>query len=96
MAGIVALLPDELLQTVADMVRQSCPELDLTRIEDLDMKHICEQQPVNFLDQLLNELHDVCDMFGLIDETKVIKKQIGDVEIEYYAADWMEGEKKVW
>jgi len=96
LAGIVALLPDELLETVSEMVKQSCPEMDLTQIDELDMKHIIEAQPDNFLDQLLQELHDVCDMFGLIDETKIIKKVVNGVEIEIYAADWMEGEKKVW
>jgi len=96
LAGIVALLPDELKETVAQMVKQSCPDLDLNRIDDPDMKHICEEQPDNFLDQLLNELHDVCDMFGLIDETKIIRKVVNGVEVEIYAADWMQGDKKTW
>ena len=96
LAGIVALLPDELLQTVAEMVKQSCPEMDLMNIDDKDMKHIIESQPDNFLDQLLQELHDVCDMFGLIDETKIIRKVVDGVEIEIYAADWMQGKKVTW
>jgi len=96
LAGIVALLPDELKATVADMVKQSCPDLDLNRIDDADMKHICEQQPDNFLDQLLNELHDVCDMFGLIDENKIIRRVVNGVEVEIYASDWMQGEKTQW
>merc|ERR1712193_155962 len=84
LAGIVALLPDELLQTVSEMVKASCPEMDLTKIDDLGMKHIIESQPDNFLDQLLQELHDVCDMFGLIDESKIIRKVVNGVEIEIY------------
>jgi len=96
LAGIVALLPDELLQTVSEMVKASCPEMDLTKIDDLGMKHIIESQPDNFLDQLLQELHDVCDMFGLIDESKIIRKVVNGVEIEIYAADWMDGDKKQW
>lgn len=97
LVGIVGLMPDELLDTIAQMVRESCPELDLIRILDADMKEIMEAQPVNFIDQLLKELHDVCDMFGLVDESKIIKVMGPDgVEIEIYAADWMDGEKKTW
>jgi len=96
LAGIIALLPDELLQTVSEMVKKSCPEMDLTQVDDADMKHIIESQPDNFLDQLLQELHDVCDMFGLIDETKIIRKVVNGVEIEIYAADWMQGKKVEW
>jgi hypothetical protein len=60
------------------------------------MKHICEQQPDNFLDQLLEELHNVCDMFGLIDESKIITKNIGGVEVQIYAADFLKGKKVEW
>jgi len=94
--AIMNLMPDELEQSIAEMVKQSCPELDLTRIEEADMKKTLEEQPETFIDQLIKELHDVCDMFGLIDETKVIKQVINGVEVEIYAADWMNGEKKQW
>merc|ERR1711935_770862 len=59
LVGIVGLMPDELLNTIALMVQESCPELDLVRILDADMKAIMENQPENFIDQLLKELHDV-------------------------------------
>jgi len=95
-AAIMNLMPDELEQSIAEMVKQSCPELDLTRIEEAEMKKTLEDQPEAFIDQLIKELHDVCDMFGLIDETKVIKQNINGVEVEIYAADWMNGEKKQW
>lgn len=94
--AIMNLMPDELEQSISEMVKQSCPELDLTRIEEADMKATFEDQPETFIDQLIKELHDVCDMFGLIDETKVIKQVINGVEVEIYAADWMNGEKKQW
>jgi len=96
LAGIVGLLPDDLKTTVADMVKQSCPDLDLNKIDDPNMKVICEKQPDNFLDQLLEELHNVCEMFGLIDETKIITKNIGGVEVQFYAADFLEGKKVEW
>merc|ERR1712168_933820 len=95
-AAIMNLMPDELEQSIAEMVKQSCPELDLTQIETPEMKKTLEEQPETFIDQLIKELHDVCDMFGLIDETKVIKQVINGVEVEIYAADWMNGEKKQW
>merc|ERR1711934_566987 len=95
-SAIMNLMPDELEQSIAAMVQQSCPELDLTQIETAEMKKTLEEQPETFLDQLIKELHDVCDMFGLIDETKVIKQVINGVEVEIYAADWMNGEKKEW
>lgn len=95
-AGIMALMPDDLAASIAQMVKESCPELDLLQIDTAAMKAIVEEQPENFLDQLIKELHDVCDMFGLIDETKVIKKMINGIEVEIYAADWLQGEKKVW
>lgn len=96
LAGIVNLLPDELLETVAEMVKQSCPDMDLTKIETQEMKECVERQPDNFLDQLLNELHDVCEMFGLIDETKIVKRVVNGVEVEIYAADWMDSKKVEW
>jgi hypothetical protein len=95
-AAIMNLMPDELEQSISEMVKQSCPELDLTRIEEEEMKQTLEEQPEAFIDQLIKELHDVCDMFGLIDETKVIKQVINGVEVEIYAADWFNGEKKEW
>jgi len=95
-AAIMNLMPDELEQSIAEMVLESCPELDLTKIETAEMKKTLEEQPEAFVDQLIKELHDVCDMFGLIDETKVIKQVINGVEVEIYAADWMNGEKKQW
>merc|ERR1712071_383950 len=57
LSAIMSLMPDELEQSIAQMVKESCPE----------MKAIIEEQPANFIDQLIRELHDVCDMFGLID-----------------------------
>jgi len=96
MVGILSLMPDELLNTIAAMVKESCPELNLITIDTEEMKQVFEDQPVNFIDQLLGELHDVCDMFGLIDETKIVKVMSGGVEIEMYAADWMKGEKVQW
>lgn len=95
-AAIMNLMPDELEQSIAEMVKQSCPELDLTRVEEPEMKKVIEEQPEAFIDQLIKELHDVCDMFGLIDETKVIKQVINGVEVEIYAADWMNGKKETW
>ena len=101
LSAIVSLLPDELLETCADMVMASCPELDLMQIETLQMKAIVEEQPTNFLDQLIQELHDVCEMFGLIDETKIntiMTKNIDgeEIEVDIYADDWMHGEKVQW
>jgi len=101
LVAIVSLLPDELLETCADMVMQSCPELDLMQIDDVQMKAIVEEQPANFLDQLIQELHDVCEMFGLIDDSKIntiMTKNIDgeEIEVDIYADDWMHGEKVQW
>merc|ERR1712066_502928 len=95
-SAIMNLMPDELEQSIAAMVQQSCPELDLTQIETAEMKKTLEEQPETFLDQLIKELHDVCDMFGLIDESKVITKVINGVEVQIYEADWAQGEKVQW
>ena len=101
LSAILALFPDELLETCADMVMQSCPELDLTEIDTPEMKAVVEEQPVQFLDQLIEELHDVCEMFGLIDEDMIdtiMTKNIDgeEVEVDIYSHDWTESEKKVW
>lgn len=100
LSALMGLMPDELAQSIAQMVKESCPELDLLRIDTEVMKAIVEEQPDNFIDQLIKELHDVCDMFGLIDKSKVTKKIIGEgenaVEVEIYEADWAQGEKVQW
>merc|ERR1711981_262568 len=96
LSALMGLMPDELAQSISQMVKESCPELDLLRIDTEEMKQIVEEQPINFLDQLIKELHDVCDMFGLIDANKVTKKMIGGVEVEIYEADWAQGEKVQW
>merc|ERR1711981_760445 len=97
LSSLMGLMPDELAQPIAQMVKESCPELDLLRIDTEVMKAIVEEQPDNFIDQLIKELHDVCDMFGLIDKSKVTKKIVGEgenaVEVEIYEADWAQGEK---
>jgi len=92
----MGLMPDELEQSIAQMVKESCPELDLIQVDTPEMKQIIEEQPENFIDQLIRELHDVCDMFGLIDDSKVITKVINGVEVQIYADDWFQGEKKQW
>merc|ERR1712173_228443 len=61
-AAIMGLMPDELAQSISAMVQESCPELDLIQIETESMKAIVEEQDPKFLDQLIRELHDVCDM----------------------------------
>merc|ERR1711881_701613 len=100
LSALMGLMPDELAQSIAQMVKESCPELDLLRIDTEVMKAIVEEQPDNFIDQLIKELHDVCDMFGLIDKSKVTKKIVGEgenaVEVEIYEADWAQGEKVQW
>merc|ERR1711963_1388204 len=92
--AIMSLMPDDLKDTIADMVQASCPELDLIRVDE--MKEVIEEQPVNFIDQLIKELHDVCDMFGLIDPTKVTTVNIEGVEVDFYAADWHQRQKVEW
>merc|ERR1712195_255572 len=94
LSAIMSLMPDELEQSIAQMVKESCPEMDLIQVDTPEMKAIIEEQPANFIDQLIRELHDVCDMFGLIDESKVITKVINGVEVQIYAKDWFQGEKK--
>jgi hypothetical protein len=96
LSALMGLMPDELEQSIAEMVKESCPELDLIQVDTAEMKAIIEEQPENFIDQLIRELHDVCDMFGLIDESKVVTKVINGVEVQIYAADWAQGEKKQW
>lgn len=96
LAALMGLMPDDLEETISEMVKESCPELDLIDIDTPEMKAIVEEQPDNFIDQLLKELHDVCDMFGLIDESKVYTKMVNGVEIQFYAADWHSGEKVEW
>jgi len=61
-----------------------------------DMKKTFEDQPRNFLEQLLKELHDVCDMFGLIDEDKMITTVVNGVEIQMYSDDYLSSGKKEW
>ena len=41
-SAIMNLMPDELEQSIAAMVQQSCPELDLTQIETAEMKKTLE------------------------------------------------------
>jgi len=96
LSAIMGLMPDELEQSIAQMVKESCPELDLIQVDTPEMKAIIEEQPENFIDQLIRELHDVCDMFGLIDDSKVFTKTIDGVEVQIYADDWYQGEKKQW
>ena len=96
LSAIMSLMPDELEQSIAQMVKESCPELDLIQVDTPEMKQIIEEQPENFIDQLIRELHDVCDMFGLIDDSKVVTKVINGVEVQIYADDWFKGEKKQW
>merc|ERR1711993_86257 len=88
LSSLMGLMPDELEQSIAEMVKESCPELDLIQVDTPEMKAIIEEQPENFIDQLIRELHDVCDMFGLIDESKVVTKVINGVEVQIYADDW--------
>merc|ERR1712048_1390581 len=95
-AAIMGLMPDELAQSISDMVQESCPELDLIQIETESMKAIVEEQDPKFLDQLIRELHDVCDMFGLIDSSKMVTKNINGVEVQIYEADWEKGQKVEW
>jgi len=95
-AGIMGLMPDELAQSISAMVQESCPELDLIQIETESMKKIVEEQDPKFLDQLIRELHDVCDMFGLIDSSKMVTKNINGVEVQIYDADWEKGQKVQW
>merc|ERR1712079_876889 len=95
-AGIMGLMPDELAQSISAMVQESCPELDLIQIETESMKAIVEEQDPKFLDQLIRELHDVCDMFGLIDSSKMVTKNINGVEVQIYDADWEKGQKVQW
>ena len=95
-AGIMGLMPDELAQSISAMVQESCPELDLIQIETESMKAIVEEQDPKFLDQLIRELHDVCDMFGLIDSSKMVTKNINGVEVQIYDADWEKGQKVEW
>merc|ERR1712154_253389 len=92
-AAIMGLMPDELAQSISAMVQESCPELDLIAIDTPAMKAIVEEQDPKFLDQLIRELHDVCDMFGLIDANKVRTFEKDGVEVQIYDADWTEGEK---
>lgn len=94
--GIVGLMPDELLESVAEMVQESCPELNLMSLETADMKVIFEQQDVKFINQLMEELHMVCEMFGLIAEDKVMTKNVGGVEVQFYAEDYTSGPKVEW
>lgn len=94
--GIIGLMPDELLETIALMVQESCPELDMMDIESEAMKKIFEDQPDNFTDQLMKELHDVCDMFGLIAEDKIMSKMVDGVEVQFVANDWAEGPVRDW
>lgn len=96
LVALMGLMPDDLEETISEMVKESCPELDLIDIMTPEMKTIVEAQPENFIDQLLKELHDVCDMFGLIDESKVFTKNVNGVEIQFYASDWHSGEKVEW
>jgi len=98
LAGLVGLLPDELLADVALMVKDSCPDLNLMSIETAEMKTVVEAQPTAFVFQLIDELHEICDIFGLIDESKIMTKQIEgtDIELQVYAEDWMSGEKVKW
>jgi len=95
-AAIMGLMPDELAQSISAMVQESCPELDLIQIETESMKAIVEEQDPKFLDQLIRELHDVCDMFGLIDSSKMVTKNINGVEVQIYDADWEKGQKVQW
>jgi ribosomal protein L31E len=95
-AAIMGLMPDELAQSISAMVQESCPELDLIQIETESMKAIVEEQDPKFLDQLIRELHDVCDMFGLIDSSKMVTKNINGVEVQIYDADWEKGQKVEW
>jgi len=95
-AGIMGLMPDELAQSISAMVQESCPELDLIAIDTPEMKRTVEEQDPKFLQQLIQELHDVCDMFGLIDSSKVTTKNINGVEVQIYEADWEQGEKVQW
>jgi len=94
--AIMSLMPDDLKETIADMVQASCPELDLIQAETAEMKAVIEEQPVNFIDQLIKELHDVCDMFGLIDPTKITTVNINGVDVDFYAHDWYNGDKVEW
>merc|ERR1712021_321319 len=94
--GILGLMPDELLESVAEMVQASCPELDLMDIDNVSMKTIFEQQDYKFIDQLIAELHQVCDMFGLVAEEKMMTKMVNGVEIQFYADDYLEGPKVEW
>jgi len=97
MVALMNLMPDELKETLAKMVQDSCPELDLLTIETAEMEKVVSEQPDNFIDQLIQELHDVCDMFGLIDADKVTTYTAADgTEIEFYAADWHQGKKVEW
>merc|ERR1712179_9506 len=95
-AAVMGLMPDELAQSISAMVQESCPELDLIQIETESMKAIVEEQDPKFLDQLIRELHDVCDMFGLIDSSKMVTKNIGGVEVQIYDADFETGQKVEW
>merc|ERR1712071_347570 len=95
-AGIMSLMPDELAQSISAMVAESCPELNLIEIDTESMKAIVEEQDPKFLDQLIRELHDVCDMFGLIDAEKMVTKVINGVEVQIYDADWETGKKVEW
>merc|ERR1712066_176455 len=95
-AGIMGLMPDELAQSISAMVQESCPELDLIAIDTPEMKKTVEEQDPKFLQQLIQELHEVCDMFGLIDSSKVTTKNINGVEVQIYEADWDQGEKVQW
>jgi len=96
MVALLGLMPDELKETLALMVKEQCPELNLLQIETEEMKTILNEQPANFVDQLIQELHDVCDMFGLIDPNKVTTQVINGVEVDFYAADWHSGDKVEW
>jgi len=95
-AGIMSLMPDELAQSISAMVAESCPELNLIEVDTESMKAIIEEQDPKFLDQLIRELHDVCDMFGLIDAEKMVTKVINGVEVQIYDADWETGKKVEW
>jgi len=94
--AILSLMPDDLKETIAAMVEASCPELDLMQIESEEMKQVVAEQPVNFIDQLIKELHDVCDMFGLIDPNKITTVNINGIDVDFYAGDWHQGEKVEW
>jgi len=94
--AIMSLMPDDLKETISEMVQASCPELDLMAAETVEMKEVIESQPTNFIDQLIKELHDVCDMFGLIDPTKVTTVNINGIDVDFYAADWHQGQKVEW